>query len=371
MRPFFNRPSWASRGEEPSSDFYRRGDQTYKDIIAASRDARKRLENGVDISTDSKLGPEQHVSRGSVPQTCHDQITCGERNLHECSSRPRNQVEPHQRQRTKSLVSEDSWSSSPSRSRVSGVRATNSRHTTECPKSEHEPSREPHHERGSAVPGENFPESRKDNAADDVVQILITSQIENTQPLIVYRRMTQPLRDVRLAWCHRHKFLEDTQPSIFLTWKGRRLFDVTTCRSLGIKPSSDTLFSHTSDSGEKSVHIHMEAVTSCPNSFNSRQFSPINERGLDQSVLNIEETSERDQNLSIRVVLKCPGHDEFTTRTPPKAPIFQIITAFRKANKIALEKEIYLVFDGDRLDPGSCLADYQITDDDLVDVMTK
>ena len=370
MPPVFNRPSWASRGEEPSSDFYRRGDQTYKDIVAASRDARKRLENEVDISTDSRLGPEQHVPRKRVPQTRDDQITC-ERNLHE-SSRPRNQIKPHQRQHNNSLVTEESSSTSPSPSQVLGVlHAKNAGYTTKRPKSEHEACPEPFHERGSAVPGDSVPESRIDKAADDVVQILITSQIENTQPLIVYRRMTQPLRDVRLAWCHRHKLSEDMQPSIFLTWKGRRLFDVTTCRSLGIKPSRDTLFSHPPDHGEKSFHVHMEAVTSCPNSFDSRQFSPINDRGLDQSLLNGEERSERDQNLVTRVVLKCPGHDDFTTRTRVKAPILQIITAFRKANKIAPEKSIYLVFDGDRLDPGSCLADYQITDDDLVDVMIK
>ncbi|PLN84255.1 hypothetical protein BDW42DRAFT_50247 [Aspergillus taichungensis] len=371
MPPFFNRPSWASRGEEPSSNFYRRGDHTYKDIVAASRDACERLENEVDISTSSKLGPEQHGPQEGVPQTCDDQINCGERNLHE-SSRSRNQAKPHQCQPTNSPVTEESKPTSPSPSRVSAVlHATNARYTTKRPKSEHEASREPVYGRGSAVPGESVPESRIDKAADDVVQILITSQIENTQPLIVYRRMTQPLRDVRLAWCHRHKISEDMQPSIFLTWKGRRLFDVTTCRSLGIKPSRDTLFSHPTDHVEKSVHVHMEAVTSCPNRFNSRQFSPINERCLDQALLNIEERSERDQNLSTRVVLKCPGHDDFITKTRPKAPILQIITAFRKANKIAPEKDVYLVFDGDRLDPGSCLADYQITDDDLVDVMLK
>jgi hypothetical protein len=68
-----------------------------------------------------------------------------------------------------------------------------------------------------------------------VIQILITSRIPNTEPLIVNRRLAQRLKDVRLAWCSRQGFDDHTTRDIFLTWRGKRLFDFTTCESLGIE----------------------------------------------------------------------------------------------------------------------------------------
>lgn len=69
---------------------------------------------------------------------------------------------------------------------------------------------------------------------DPPVQLLITSRIPNTKPLIVARKLRQRLQEVRIAWCKKQGFDREMTDSVFFTFKGRRLFDVATCRSLGL-----------------------------------------------------------------------------------------------------------------------------------------
>ena len=99
---------------------------------------------------------------------------------------------------------------------------------------------------------------------DPVLQILITSKMENTTPLIVNRRTSQRLKDVRVLWCNRQQFSPDKAASVFLTWRGKKVFDVTSCKSLGIAADEDgnvrfkgldTAF------GDDERQIHMEAMT--------------------------------------------------------------------------------------------------------------
>jgi len=99
---------------------------------------------------------------------------------------------------------------------------------------------------------------------DPIVDILITSRLPNTKPLIVSRKLTQRLKDVRVAWCQRQGFSAEISAGVFLTWRGKRMFDVTTCRSLGIGVDTDgnvALRGERDVLGEGNRQIHMEAMT--------------------------------------------------------------------------------------------------------------
>ena len=97
---------------------------------------------------------------------------------------------------------------------------------------------------------------------DPIVQIFITSTIPNSMPLIVNRRLSQRLKDVKLAWVERHNFPKDLVDQIFLTWRGKRLFDVTSCRSLGIAAGSHGGITVRGDDViDDDGRIHMEAMT--------------------------------------------------------------------------------------------------------------
>ncbi len=99
-------------------------------------------------------------------------------------------------------------------------------------------------------------------APDPVLQILITSTIPNTEPLIVNRKLSQRLKEVRITWTERQQFTSDFAESVFLTWRGRRLFDVASCKSLGITVDPNGNIRTRGDSLEDlDGKIHMEAMT--------------------------------------------------------------------------------------------------------------
>ena len=97
---------------------------------------------------------------------------------------------------------------------------------------------------------------------DPVLQIFIDSSIPNTAPLIVNRKLSQRLKDVRLAWIERQHFPPDVADKIFLAWRGKRLFDVTTCRSLGISSGQNgRILAKGNNIVDHEGRIHMEAMT--------------------------------------------------------------------------------------------------------------
>jgi hypothetical protein len=60
-------------------------------------------------------------------------------------------------------------------------------------------------------------------AHDPIVRIFISSAIPNTVPLLVSRKLSQRLQEVRKAWCARQNFSEDMADSVFFTYRNRRL----------------------------------------------------------------------------------------------------------------------------------------------------
>lgn len=97
---------------------------------------------------------------------------------------------------------------------------------------------------------------------DPVLQILITSTIPNTDSLIVNRKLSQRLKEVKQAWAQRQRFTPEFTETIFLTWRGQRLFDVTSCKSLGISVDPSGNIRGKGDIfGEMNGKIHIEAMT--------------------------------------------------------------------------------------------------------------
>ncbi|KAL8767448.1 MAG: hypothetical protein Q9209_006034 [Squamulea sp. 1 TL-2023] len=213
-------------------------------------------------------------------------------------------------------------------------------------------------------------------APDPVVSILITSSIPNTNPLIVNRKVSQRLKDVRLTWCQRQGFAPGFTEAVFLTWRGKRLFDVTTCRSLGIgvdsqgnivtKGQKDIL-------GEEERQIAMEAMTEEILEENQR----TKRQEADKAVRNETEahgenpTAAQKKEPQVRIILKAKGFDDFKLIVKPATPISRIVNAFKLDKKFDDCKEIFLSFDGDRLAPESRVADTELNDMDYIDVYVK
>ena len=150
--------------------------------------------------------------------------------------------------------------------------------------------------------------------SEQIVSILITSRITNTKPLIVNRKINQRLKDVRLAWCQRQGFTPETIATVLLVWRGRRLFDVTSCKSLGIgvdangniitKGEKDIL-------GEENRQVHMEAMTE--EMFERQKKGKEASRQIVPERPNIEDAvvQQAPQEPQVRIILKTKGFDDF------------------------------------------------------------
>ncbi|KAL5345533.1 hypothetical protein ACLOAV_009283 [Pseudogymnoascus australis] len=98
-------------------------------------------------------------------------------------------------------------------------------------------------------------------APDPTLTILITSHLPNTTPLLIRRRLNQRLKDVRLAWCARQSPHSGAAATIiFLTYKGLRVWDTSTCGSMGVKVSRAGGVLDDGGGGEGG-DVHLEAWT--------------------------------------------------------------------------------------------------------------
>lgn len=105
---------------------------------------------------------------------------------------------------------------------------------------------------------------------DPVIKMLVTSPLLNTKPLLVHRKLSQRLMEIRQVWCQRQGFDEEQAKQIFLTYKMMKLYDATTCRSLGIKVDSQgnvindrprDVFGANGDDDDNQGRVHVVAVT--------------------------------------------------------------------------------------------------------------
>lgn len=425
-RQLFRRPSWASKGDDnSSSDFFRRAEHTYSEIVAAAREARER--NLLAADAVSSPGRQRETtqdhktqdnvaasSKDSTTTNVHDDVNAVANKVNQESSYSGPSVTDTQKRTSADVLCNESsrpvgnnvdsinqvsrdyggtqnarWDGSarPSGGDLGSVNPMpeSNRETqldggafNNAPRNESsrpaaidldsidsEPSGDEETDDFLVPRHEDTRDKQQDERA---IHILITSEIENTKPLIVIRKMSQSLRDVRLAWCKRQNFPVEKQSSVILTWKGRRLFDVTTCRSLGISSGPAFLVSESvNDDDPETIRIHMEAVMEDVfDSKHARRWSPAAE-----DEFGSEDGEPDEPEAQMGVVLKSPELGEVKVGAEPKTLISSLIAEYRRIKGIPIERQVYLLFDGERLPSDTCVEDHEIADLDLIDVQMK
>ncbi|KAJ5961090.1 Ubiquitin supergroup [Penicillium vulpinum] len=389
---FFKKPEWAIKNtKDTGTDFYRRSEQTYSDIIAANREAHRKQPKTPEIPEHT----EDTEDTEDIDRKKRRRLSA-EKGKGRADSRP---VRDASREidNVKSVLPEPQELSSPSHnSSPQSAKSVKQCETAQIRSPEKSLSQSPQKASGTKPlgalpvqpvivladdseirspqpvqppPPRPAAQPAKVPADDPVVQIIITSEIPDTKPLLVHRKMSQRLRDVRLAWCNRQNLDPHIQSSIYLTWKGRRLFDVTTCRSLDIntgKKSAAILDIDDDSADQKALRIHMVAVSDLPVQVNQQATSPDNDRPPTAS-----QSPEDDQGEPMKLILRSLGYEDFKIKARQKTVISRLISAFRDRQNISVDHDIFLLFDGDKLDPDLCLGDYDIDDLDLLDVQIK
>ncbi|MCJ1247433.1 hypothetical protein MMC30_004647 [Trapelia coarctata] len=209
---------------------------------------------------------------------------------------------------------------------------------------------------------------------EPVVSILITSHIPNTNPLIVNRRLGQRLKDVRAVWCQKQNFTLEAAQKVVLTWRGKRLFDVTSCRSLGIGVDADgniVMKGEKDVFGEENRQIQMEAMTLETLEEKKKAKERLERNEETQDAPEEPPIDEQKEESQIRIILKAKEREDFKLLVKPTTSIGRMINAFRITNEISPEKEVYLLFDGERLEPPTLVGATELSDMDNIEAYIK
>lgn len=208
-----------------------------------------------------------------------------------------------------------------------------------------------------------------------ILHIYITSPIPNSDPLLVHRRMAQNLGDVRKAWCDKNGFPPEMKARVFLTWKDKRVFDATTCRSLGIKKDLQIPDELLSDDefvpDENVVYVHMIAYT--PELW--EEYREKKQRWIEGEPDDLEDVEEEEEQRAPeptkRIEIRAAGMPAFTMKITARSTVSDAIQAFKKAKKLSDTSEVVLLFDGDILHPDDEFESLDIEDEDMIDARVQ
>jgi hypothetical protein len=163
-----------------------------------------------------------------------------------------------------------------------------------------------------------------------IVQLLIQSEIPNTRPLIVKIKTDNSLEKLKEAWCGKQNFTPDQTRAVFMTWKGRRIFDYTKIQRLGIRLENGFV----SVDGDPNIYdddnlpkIVVEAWTE--EIFKARKEAQALEVARAAEAANPVKAPELEpepepQAKQIRLVLKAKGKEDFKIKVNPVcSPLFR------------------------------------------------
>lgn len=251
-------------------------------------------------------------------------------------------------------------------------------------------------EAASGTPGSaTSAAASKEPDFDPVIKVLVTSPLANTKPLLVHRKLSQRFMEIRQVWCQRQGFDEETSQGVFLVYKMRKLYDVTTCKSLGIRVDSEGAVlpersrEGFADGEDEVGRVHVVAVTEetfeeMKRLREEKRRGATGSEGAEEG--KVEESEEEVKK--IRVVLKAKGFKDYRLKVKPVSilwlwatwtwltqrqttTIHKIASAFKREYKLADGQEVILKQDGEALDADEEVQNTEIEDMDCIEVHLK
>ncbi|KAF2142139.1 uncharacterized protein K452DRAFT_358592 [Aplosporella prunicola CBS 121167] len=194
---------------------------------------------------------------------------------------------------------------------------------------------------------------------DPSLKIFVNPRIPNTKPLIVTRKLSQRMKEVREAWCKRQGFDRETSEMVFFTFRGIRLYDVATGRSLGLTVNSE---GHLAMNGRQDAFddeggkVEVEAWTQELFDEDKKAARQITEP---QPEIDDEEPPPEQKKDQIKVVIKSREYNECKLIVKPTTTFERMANAYHNRMQLPEEKKgkFYFAFDGDRLDPTQTMAE--------------
>ncbi|KFZ04019.1 hypothetical protein V502_10473, partial [Pseudogymnoascus sp. VKM F-4520 (FW-2644)] len=219
-------------------------------------------------------------------------------------------------------------------------------------------------------------------APDPTLTILITSPLPHTTPLLIRRRLSQRLKDVRLAWCARQPPHAGAAATvIFLTYRGLRVWDTSTCGSMGVKISRAGGVLD-DGGGAEGGDVHLEAWTNEAfeaykaaeeaKARNAHLDLENEDSGVGSGVAAEVVPAQQVQQEKLRIILRAKDMPEVKLRVKATTKIADLVAAFQAQREVELGgRSVELWFDGDRMEEEDCVGDADLEDLSGVDVVVR
>lgn len=243
---------------------------------------------------------------------------------------------------------------------------------------------------------------RESPVEDAVIKILVTSELPNSKPKVMERRFNQSFGLVRDTWAQLQSppVPRDKWDFIFLTWKGNRVYQTTTCANLGIRVDTVDRTNNKgklagakyADSGQgNGFHrggLHLEAWTEelyqdylkRKERERLRLLGQLDDDEYDDSTPGSGPRGSEgadggggvEAEATTKVILKAAkDYEPLRFKVHAHTTIDEMITTFRVSRKVPEDKEISLFFDGEKLDGDMAVKDTEIEDMDSLEVHIK
>ena len=179
------------------------------------------------------------------------------------------------------------------------------------------------HDAGTSMPRITAGEKHTPQTAseDSAVTILITSRDPNVRSLKFQCLLGQRLKDMRLAWCKLQQLSPEVRDTVVLVWRGNRLYDATTCRSLGIDIGKDreTVPGVVADIiGGTSCQIHMEAMTLQEfHSLKKQKSRGAEGDELPEESMSEDTSHEQIKSVQLKIILRGKGFPDLKLLVKP------------------------------------------------------
>lgn len=232
-------------------------------------------------------------------------------------------------------------------------------------------------------------EERARFAADnDKIEIVITSTIEGSKPACFKFLFDKALRLARDSWVGlqaKNRVPLDLEPGdeIILTWRRKKVYNVSTLLSLGIRPrgdgrvATDASNRHGDGLRNGATRVHMEAWT--PALFREMEQEEALQRRRDAGELSDDDRTPSSPveppqpEVKLRVILKARDLEPVKLTVRPETTVETLITGFRtqRASAVGSDQEVVLRWDGEVLEEHMTMEDAEIDDMDTIEVYVK
>lgn len=227
---------------------------------------------------------------------------------------------------------------------------------------------------------EGAPNRRRDPVVE--VKIFVQSRIAKFQdvgPFGAKRGMSQNLGVIRrtfLMWLRKagHAVSDEDEANIFLTWKRRKIYDVSTGVSLGWNPSVAEDPSSSSTPGFIKGGVLLEAWTQedFDEWLDEEEKQRMVKRGdLIDDVSEDEPVEEKVEDTRIRIVIREKDQEPFKMAVDLDTKVCLLIHAIRKMRKIPNDREIKLRYEGEWLEGEVTVEEADIEADCAVEMYLR